>query len=131
MIKYWADKWIAALESGEYEQGPGALRLTPEEFEVDKATYCCLGVLCDVVNKALGYGEWVPGGFLPEGGQCVHNGYLPDAVKEIVGLSARNPVLYQDFEPYNRNVTCSEANDARDQTFTQIAQHVRVNYSTM
>ena len=40
-------KWLEALRSGEYEQANRSLR------RVDAAggcSYCCLGVLCDVVN---------------------------------------------------------------------------------
>lgn len=36
-------KWLEALRSGRYEQGRGCLR----DLE-DK--YCCLGVLCDVID---------------------------------------------------------------------------------
>jgi hypothetical protein len=37
------DKWLTALRSGEYKQGPGALRRGDE--------FCCLGVLCDLAVK--------------------------------------------------------------------------------
>lgn len=40
-----AKKWIKALRSGDYEQGRGVLKSTDDK-------YCCLGVLCDVVNPA-------------------------------------------------------------------------------
>lgn len=40
MKKEIAEKWIAALESGEYEQGQGSLR--------KDGKFCCLGVLCEV-----------------------------------------------------------------------------------
>jgi hypothetical protein len=36
------DKWLAALESGQYQQGKGVLRNASNE-------YCCLGVLCDLL----------------------------------------------------------------------------------
>ena len=36
-------RWIAALRSGKYKQHPGVLRSGENEF-------CCLGVLCDVVD---------------------------------------------------------------------------------
>lgn len=39
-------KWIEALRSGEYKQGYGALR-------DDDDTFCCLGVLCDVIDPDL------------------------------------------------------------------------------
>src|SRR3954468_10336347 len=42
-------EWIAALESGDYEQGQGALALVTDE---GKRTYCCLGVLCEVLASS-------------------------------------------------------------------------------
>lgn len=41
------EKWVEALESGEYEQGVGTLRRTT--FDGNK--FCCLGVLCDIAVK--------------------------------------------------------------------------------
>ena len=40
------NKWLSALRSGKYEQGRQYLR-TPEN------KFCCLGVLCDVVDPSL------------------------------------------------------------------------------
>lgn len=40
-------KWIAALRSGEYQQGAGLL------FNEDERAYCCLGVLCAVSGLAI------------------------------------------------------------------------------
>lgn len=36
-----AKKWVAALRSGEYQQGRGSLRTPADRF-------CCLGVACDL-----------------------------------------------------------------------------------
>lgn len=36
------DRWLAALRSGTYAQGQGNLR--------DATGFCCLGVLCDLVD---------------------------------------------------------------------------------
>jgi hypothetical protein len=36
-------KWLEALRSGRYKQGRKKLRPTPD-------TYCCLGVLCDILG---------------------------------------------------------------------------------
>jgi hypothetical protein len=47
MDKKLKEKWIAALESGKYEQGIYALR---NDTELGGYAHCCLGVLCDVVN---------------------------------------------------------------------------------
>lgn len=40
-------RWVAALRSGDYKQGTGALRNADNKF-------CCLGVLCDLHSKAHG-----------------------------------------------------------------------------
>lgn len=37
--------WVDALRSGEYEQGKNVLR------NIEKNTFCCLGVLCDIAIK--------------------------------------------------------------------------------
>lgn len=54
MNKEIADKWIAALRSGEYKQAPGKLR-------VFGPAYCCLGVLCEVLNIEYDDNDmWLP-----------------------------------------------------------------------
>ncbi len=47
MNKEVKDKWIEALESGKYKQGQENLR------KGDK--YCCLGVLCDIIDTSKWY----------------------------------------------------------------------------
>lgn len=46
MKKEYADKWIAALRSGKYKQGKHTLCTV----EGKTAKYCCLGVLCHILN---------------------------------------------------------------------------------
>jgi len=43
MKKEIKEKWFTALKSGSYKQGFGQLR--------HKDKFCCLGVLCDVVDQ--------------------------------------------------------------------------------
>lgn len=43
-------KWVAALRSGEYKQGYGALHCGSDDPKVDGG-FCCLGVLCEVAVK--------------------------------------------------------------------------------
>lgn len=45
-------RWVAALRSGEYKQGVGRLLGTGERDGGKR--FCCLGVLCDLVD----IGEW-------------------------------------------------------------------------
>jgi hypothetical protein len=54
MRKEIAEKWVAALRSGEYEQSAGFLQT--------RDGYCCLGVLCDLHMRETGRGEWRPPG---------------------------------------------------------------------
>jgi hypothetical protein len=45
MKKIWKDKWVKALRSGEYEQGKDYLCKEGKSHD----SFCCLGVLCDIV----------------------------------------------------------------------------------
>lgn len=47
MKKNIKKKWLAALKSGEYEQGQGTL----VRIEESGKRYCCLGVLCHLWAK--------------------------------------------------------------------------------
>lgn len=42
------DKWAAALRSGKFQQAHGILHINSNR-------YCCLGVLCIVLNKRISY----------------------------------------------------------------------------
>lgn len=44
MLKKMADRWVKALRSGKYKQGPGIL------YSPLDNTYCCLGVLSRINN---------------------------------------------------------------------------------
>lgn len=39
----WRDRWVTALRSGDYNQGVGSLI-------GEGNTFCCLGVLCNIIN---------------------------------------------------------------------------------
>lgn len=47
MNKEFKAKWLTALRSGEYKQGRNFLRQTNPN---GKDRFCCLGVLCDIVD---------------------------------------------------------------------------------
>lgn len=51
-------KWLDALRGGEYKQGKDYLRGKED-------TFCCLGVLCDV----LGVGKWKKNVFVSNSGE--------------------------------------------------------------
>lgn len=87
------EKWVAALRSGEYEQGTRMLSRDNK--------FCCLGVLCKLSGLE----------FSPE------RGYLPDSVVKWAGLDSISPGVVKD------GVTDSLAylNDVKGLTFNQIA----------
>lgn len=94
-------QWIAALRSGDYLQGVGALHAN--------GGYCCLGVLCDLHAKA-GLGQW--------NGRYYGNrvDLLPEFVAEWADLS---------ISPDVNDVQLVEFNDGThgytQRTFAQIA----------
>lgn len=80
-------KWIAALRSGEYQQGHGVLRSGDH--------YCCLGVLCEVALKAgvlLNVNrEATSGNNIPVVKYDEAIDFLPRQVKEWAGLDREAP----------------------------------------
>lgn len=80
-------QWLKGLESGEYEQGENALRIGGE--------FCCLGVLCDIVEP----GAWID--YAEERGETKYaiedgtNNYeedtLPTHIREKAGLDRSDP----------------------------------------
>ena len=74
------EKWITALKSGKYQQGQHVLRNKNNEF-------CCLGVLCDIIN---------PNGWKVEGyrhkfffGKDVCHTSLSQDILKVVGLDGK------------------------------------------
>ena len=99
MYRDIATKWTAALRSGDYTQGKGALHRN--------GAFCCLGVLCDLHRQEVG-GEWcqyqspevtVPQGtltYMAPGGDWDY-ALLPDEVAVWAGLRGTRPSA--DSEP--------------------------------
>lgn len=48
MIKEVADRWVAELRSGKYQQTTGYLNVVRSENEGHPGGFCCLGVLCEI-----------------------------------------------------------------------------------
>jgi len=90
-------QWVAALRSGEYKQGEKALAILDGD---DGPKYCCLGVLCELAEKAgvhlNTHPEYIPA-FEAAAGTVqikVYGGeysVTPSAVKAWAGLTVSNP----------------------------------------
>jgi hypothetical protein len=99
------EKWVAALRSGNYQQARNGLK--------KGGGYCCLGVLCDIVNpdgweNINGYNYYRFGGSKDD---CA----LPIPLENEVGLG-RNSVS-----------ACITLNDTQRQSFDQIADYIEKN----
>lgn len=89
------EKWVEALRSGDYEQGTGALRQKNERTGTE--TFCCLGVLCDIVEDEID-GEWkewsdVTYEFIagPDTKWDHMTEVLPNPVRDYAGLNDNEP----------------------------------------
>ena len=118
-----AEKWLQALESGDYPQSTHCLK--------DKDGYCCLGVACDIFMKETGEGSWEQHKestpqeslevFVLDGE--VESGVLTSRVREWLGLydecgaSKDNP---------HGNASCTNMND-HGASFQHIAAILRKN----
>lgn len=71
MSKTLSSKWIDALRSGKYTQGRGYLKSLNNE-------YCCLGVLCDVIDPS----KWKNGEESPNCFSYQGHDFSPDFLTE-------------------------------------------------
>lgn len=131
------EKWITALESGEYPQTRSCLN--------DKNGFCCLGVLTDLFIKETGRGKWqcAPGATIGECPNAVVTKRddeeeisvlsIPDAVLEWAFGDA-NPM--KEFRHFANLVRMNdgyvmwvgaERTEHPSQTFTDIAQYIKEN----
>ncbi len=108
-------KWVAALRSGEYEQGIGKLR--------SNNSYCCLGVLCDLYHKETGIGEWVPDTGRDDSKRLMfldHGEALPEEVIAWAGLPEEDAMIPIRVHPDKCPRTLSSYNDSGT-TFVAVA----------
>lgn len=90
-------KLVAALRSGEYEQGQNYL----SEPTPDGALHCCLGVACDI--SGLGTWDEDTGSIyiIPDPEGEANDTHLPDAVRQWLGFAnesgdLHNPIRFED-----------------------------------
>lgn len=99
-------KWVAALRSGKYEQGRGLLRNKEDR-------YCCLGVLCDVIDPT----KWSPDSTGFTHGYEESDVALPSDVVKVAGLTSNDPEIAVEYGV----TSLITLNDAHHWTFEQIA----------
>lgn len=100
-------KWIAALRSGEYQQGSCALQ---SRDTAGRPAFCCLGVLCDVAQ-------------VPEMGDSPATYIFDDGEPDTGSLRGR---LRTEFGANGNGVLghLIEMNDKDQASFAQIADYI-------
>lgn len=122
MEKQLFDKWTAALRSGEYHQGKHMLRKSNDSF-------CCLGVLCEVMGLKKIHNGYKYGDYYLEGSLTpVRDLSSPPAYEEpsslpatVLGLDAITKISNYpiDITLMNMNDSGGENNDGA--AFVEIA----------
>jgi hypothetical protein len=119
MKKEIADKWIAALESGDYAQCRGQLRKANKK---SKYGFCCLGVLCNIhAQEHPEIAAWEPD---PER-YLEQTAELPYSVRHWSGISSS--------EGYISSLATDlvELNDDHRKSFKQIAKIIKEHYQEL
>jgi hypothetical protein len=107
MLKTWKKKWIEALRGGKYKQTTRYLRR-------ENGTYCCLGVICDLVAPE----NW---------GNVNNNGVLNFTFQDEIALDWLPRTLMRKLcITHEEETTLISMNDAGS-TFDDIANHIEEN----
>lgn len=108
MKKDVKERWVAALRSGDYKQGRKRLRTLEDSF-------CCLGVLCDVVHPDVWVKREDDDCYAIQEGNSPHShfsGYIPINLADELGIDdSQQSVLVQ-------------MNDCKKKSFAEIADYI-------
>ncbi len=117
-------KWLEALRSGKYPQGEAALRT---RMPNGTDSFCCLGVLCDVLSP----NEWSPEPagskrnlitFQPSPVFMGWSAFLPNRLMQEQFIGAENSGL-----PHKLQLHLGSMNDKDHKSFAEIAQWIEEN----
>jgi hypothetical protein len=99
------EKWIQALESGNYSQTTRTLARRTSPFSVE---FCCLGVACEISRENTDGWVGVDGilGFPNTNGfNGVEKATLPGAIQEELGFTTDIPMVYApELRDHPRNL---------------------------
>ncbi len=103
--------WVAALRSGEFQQGKDLLR--HGDF------YCCIGVGCEVYRRTTKDGAWLRSEFEASGSYSTTA--FPNTVRDWYGLPSASPLA-------NTGRHFSDMNDDDKADFPTIADAIEKTY---
>lgn len=119
MKKEIAETWVNALRSGEYKQVSSHLKI--------KDGHCCLGVLCEIAPKELGYFN-IDGAFeyIDGSGKVIEmRGYIPFPVMKWSGIKTKDARLDKSGP-----LCLSEMNDS-GRSFSEIADIIEKHWEEL
>lgn len=110
-------KWVKALRSGKYLQGKW--QLMKRDKVTGHPTYCCLGVLADIVcdERALSKSDELG----------IHS-LLTDRVKQLAGMKTNDGAIKFKEEAV---LSLPLLNDTRKRSFKQIAAFIERNWKRL
>jgi hypothetical protein len=126
------NKWVTKLRSDEYAQGTGELRNWNDKF-------CCLGVLCDVMDKDNWVNRYAESAESAEEEDAIEiqwdylfNGQedgteAPDWLEDLLADNVDYVELNLDENTDRIVTTLVEFNDSKSLTFSEIADWVEAN----
>lgn len=124
VVRERRERWIAALRSGDYERGHGALKRDGK--------YCCLGVACEVYRQMTGKGSWEQKSeedtvFKAED-DLEAKSFLPIEVSQFFGINSRGAHFHFTVSKGERQFGClTSMNDSGLFTFADIADFIESN----
>lgn len=129
MKKEWADKWVAALRSGNYVQGQRSLRQRNLHTVDAVPSFCCLGVLCDLAkDEPEVQGTWETKGFVCASG-AKSNASLPSPVQKVAGMLSPEGD-FQEIEGYE-TWPLIDLNDRQGKSFEEIAKIIEEHWEQL
>lgn len=120
MKKEVADKWVAELRSGKYEQGKGYLN--------KDGKFCCLGVLCDLAAKEGEVSKIdadIPSGKYIQYDKSLK--FAPISVRTWSGLRTSGGA----FRYSDKNFELYSLNDDDGLSFEEIANVIEKNWESL
>lgn len=108
------EKWLAALESGDYEQGKAGLRY--------KDKFCCLGVACDLFFEGETRVSFNNTYYMESIG---HDTFLPPSVRKKLNMINQEGD-FGGIGEFGNYTSLWEAND-EGVPFNEIAAFIRAN----
>jgi hypothetical protein len=124
MKKEIADRWIAALRSGKYEQGYKRLNRDNK--------FCCLGVLCDILKDEIDLTVSVERGITHYNS---NGSVLPNALLNYANLNSYMGYISSFSGDENtycpEGLTLSHLNDSENYNFSKIADVIEKHWEEL